>query len=716
MQKLKIFIICFVLLYIMFTAFIHHLLNINLHYIFMSFATLLFLYLTAKIIEINTPQKILCTDNIKKLQNQSNIIFYKIDYKKPGFPIIYVNPVFEETLGYKKDTILKKSTGWLSLISPEDKTYYLSKVKLCINDEISKSIDYRIKDKKGLEIWFRDEFELIRDENHKPLFIQGILINIDKIKKEKNKLYLSQKELEDIVFQKTTDLILINNALKKQNRFIYSILESITYPFFVINPDDYEIVLSNSSAYERKIKPGNKCFNSVFNYKKPCDEYGYLCPMKNILKNKEPVKTFREKNNKIEEIHCYPVFNNQRQIVNIIVYSLDITTSRKAQEKLLESEEKFRTIFEKSFIGLLIYNFDGYLMQANKAALNYLGTDVMHSLYNKNIFNLKIIPKNYVQELKSGQTIKFETKIDIINLVNSNNKSDNQNNVKDFDIIITPLSLAENDSDKIFIIQIRDITENKKFEKKLRISRYEAEEANRLKSQFLANISHDLRTPLNAIINFSRALSKKMLGEINEEQKDISDRILNSGQKLLQLINDLLDISKIESGNMDILPSNIFLPDLEKTIKDAAVPYRNEGVELITSIEDTFFFSDKLKVEQIIYNLVSNAFKYTEKGKVTVKIFKTDSNLNIIVSDTGVGIRHEDIKRIFDKYIQSNKVNKIKSTGLGLAIVKEIASLMGGYVDVESEKNIGSTFKVIIKETGYNLEKKHKIIEMNNSI
>ncbi len=634
----------------------------------------------------------------------ANIISYKIDISKNKYPLLHLNNKAEIILGFTEKSIRKKSKNWLSFIAKEDKNYITSILKNINTLHSPYSMEYRLLNNHGQSIWFKDEGEIIRDKNGKNIYLKGILINIDEIKREKNKLVLSQKELEERIFERTTDLILTNNALLKQNRFINSIIESLSYPFFVINPDTYEIVMANSAAHHNNIKYGDKCYKSLHSLNKPCVEKKIFCPLKSVIKNKKSVKVEKKINNNISEIHAYPVFNSEHKIINVIIYCIDVTTRKISEEKTRESEEKFRTIFEESFIGLLVFNSKGELIQQNKAATNYLEINNEEKFKPINLFNTDIIPEDSKEELLQGNTIKYENEFDIYK-VDAKQKKFTKNTFRQFDVIITPVIIRKEQGIKFFILHLRDITNKNNIEKKLRISRYEAEEANRLKSEFLANISHDLRTPLNAIINFSRALNKGIIGQLTHEQKDIAERIFNSGKRLIQLINDLLDISKIESGNMDILITKIFLPDLKKIIKEAAVPYQKNEVKLNIEIESNFFFTDKMKVEQIIYNLVSNAFKFTDQGSVSVIIKTIEEILFIYVSDTGVGINEKDINIIFDKYIQSSKIAKVKSTGLGLAIVKELAKLLGGYVEVKSKTKSGSEFTVQISDMRENMHK-----------
>jgi GAF domain-containing protein/anti-sigma regulatory factor (Ser/Thr protein kinase) len=226
----------------------------------------------------------------------------------------------------------------------------------------------------------------------------------------------------------------------------------------------------------------------------------------------------------------------------------------------------------------------------------------------------------------------------------------------------------------------------------------ELEAANRHKSEFLANVSHELRTPLNAIIGFSEVLQERLFGELNEKQAEYTDDILSSGRHLLSLINDILDLSKIEAGRMELEVTTFHLPD---TIENALLLVRERasrhGIKLDRAIDNRLgdFTGDERKVKQILVNLLTNAVKFTpEGGQVKVEARPGDSAVIISVADTGIGIAKEDQETIFEEFRQAggNYAQKREGTGLGLTLTKRFVEMHGGKIWVESELGKGSTF------------------------
>jgi len=238
----------------------------------------------------------------------------------------------------------------------------------------------------------------------------------------------------------------------------------------------------------------------------------------------------------------------------------------------------------------------------------------------------------------------------------------------------------------------------------LRRLRDEALIANQHKSEFLANMSHELRTPLNAVIGFSQMLKKQVFGKLNEKQLEYVDDIYTSGNHLLSLINDILDLSKVEAGRMELHLSEFDLPDALMTasslVREKAAKH---GITLEIDIDDKLgaFTADERKLKQILLNLLSNAAKFTpDGGKICVKAIRTKGGVEISVCDTGIGISPEDQAVIFDEFHQgsSHHARTKEGTGLGLALSQKFVEMHGGKISVQSELGKGSTFTFTLPE------------------
>ena len=250
---------------------------------------------------------------------------------------------------------------------------------------------------------------------------------------------------------------------------------------------------------------------------------------------------------------------------------------------------------------------------------------------------------------------------------------------------------------KTFATQSALAIQNARLFREIEAKGRELETASRHKSEFLANMSHELRTPLNAILGFSELLSERLFGDINEKQAEYLRDIQESGRHLLSLINDILDLAKIEAGRMELEPSDFSLPDaIANTMTLVRERAQRREIALVASIDPrlTQFRADERKLKQILLNLLTNAIKFTpDGGRVEVSATPKDGGVEIAVIDTGVGIAPEDQEAVFEEFRQVGAASrKIEGTGLGLAITRKFVELHGGRIRVESTPGKGSRF------------------------
>jgi len=250
----------------------------------------------------------------------------------------------------------------------------------------------------------------------------------------------------------------------------------------------------------------------------------------------------------------------------------------------------------------------------------------------------------------------------------------------------------------------REVTERKKAEEDVKRYAEQLEQANirlqevdRLKSVFLASMSHELRTPLNSIIGFSGIILQGMTGEVNEEQRKQLTMVKNSANHLLSLINDVLDISKIEAGKVELSLGEFSLDGVvREVVEPLSLTASEKGLEVLTEVpEGIALFSDKRRIKQVLMNLVSNAVKFTEQGSVKIAArVPGDDNLEVRVIDTGIGIKKEDMDKLFQPFqqIDVSLTKKHEGTGLGLHLTKRLVTLLRGDISAKSQYGRGSEF------------------------
>jgi signal transduction histidine kinase len=364
-------------------------------------------------------------------------------------------------------------------------------------------------------------------------------------------------------------------------------------------------------------------------------------------------------------------------------------------EQELKAEEREKKVLLDSLDELVVFvNPNLNIIWANKAALEYMKMGLQEAVG----ICLKFAP------CISGPLSDY---LQLEQIFITHNKKSWEFTSKDSRVwLVQAIPVTEEDGTIIGILETcRDITERKIAEKLLQEKQI-AEVANRTKSEFLANMSHELRTPLNSIIGFSDLLREKAYGELNERQFKSVGNISNSGKHLLNLINDILDLSKIEAGKMELDYKNFELASNFNMIKNLLSPIadrKNIKIETDIDRELTSIRADEDKFIQIMYNLVDNAIKFSyENSLVKVGARKKGDVVEITVRDTGIGIKAEDQNKLFKPFSQVDSFSSKSSqgTGLGLSLVKQIVHLHGGYVWFRSNPGEGSTFAFTIPIDG----------------
>ena len=313
-------------------------------------------------------------------------------------------------------------------------------------------------------------------------------------------------------------------------------------------------------------------------------------------------------------------------------------------------------------------------------------------------------------ELKSFLISKISIKSTVFGVIVMASKNENFYKKEDLDALnaassIISYILKDEELSNVFKIQLKalkdGIVEKNNAYKLIKEQNEKILEADKVKNEFLANISHELRTPLNSILGFADIMSAQLYGDLNHKQMEYIDDIKASGTHLLGMINEILDMSKIEANAMKIVKSTFFISRAINEVSNILMPLaKKKGVNILCVVEEDFeVFADYQKIQQILYNLLSNAIKYSpENDTVEVSAFYDDEKFTISVHDNGIGIDKKYHGKIFAKFVQldSAYTKKESSTGLGLTITKELVELHEGRISLISEVNNGSTFIVEI--------------------
>ena len=390
------------------------------------------------------------------------------------------------------------------------------------------------------------------------------------------------------------------------------------------------------------------------------------------------------------------------RVLEFLSIGTDITQQKHAEEARRESEARYRKLFESAPDGIVIADAESRYLDANPSMCRMLGyaRDELIGLHASDIVVPSEVPRigEALSEIESTAHHHREWTF-------------RRKDGSTFDAEVTATMMPDGDR----LGMIRDVSERKLAEAE-REKRERAEAADRIKSAFLATMSHELRTPLNSILGFTDILLQGLAGPLNTEQNKQLDMVLTSARHLLALVNDVLDISKIEAGQLEVAREPFDLrASIEKVLGIVTPRLESKGLELRVEFASGLgaALSDERRFEQILINLLTNAIKFTEHGQIGLAaepiagvMFPGAATeqpaVRVRVSDTGVGIKPEHLPRLFQAFhqIDSGSSRQEEGTGLGLVICRRLAGLLGGEISVQSEWGKGSTFTVTLPLKG----------------
>jgi protein-histidine pros-kinase len=396
-----------------------------------------------------------------------------------------------------------------------------------------------------------------------------------------------------------------------------------------------------------------------------------------------------------EEQTITPVLNETGEITNFIAVKQDISERRRAEEGLRTSEIRYRRLFEAARDGILILNgVTLRITDVNPFMTELLGYSrdefLGKELWEIGLFSDKEASQNAFRELQAKGYLRYED----LPLQTSQGK------LREVEFVS---NVYQEDGNQVIQCNIRDITDRKRFEQTLQEKNIELGNANLAKDRFLANMSHELRTPLNAIIGFTGTLLMGLPGPLNADQEHQLSIVQTGARHLLSLINDLLDLARVESGKVEIKDEPLVCQSVVEEVAAALRPLaEGKGLEFKIKAPKSGvrIAADRRILSQILINLSNNAIKFTERGQVRIQLRRRRANgqtlASIEVIDTGIGIRIEDQEKLFQAFQQVRTDHRNEGTGLGLYLSEKLAILIKGKIEFESEYGKGSTFRLLI--------------------
>lgn len=634
----------------------------------------------------------------------------------------YIEESIADRLGYPLKTFFPFTIEkWKSITHPEDQLIAFQLFKNHVNGKAAElEVPFRLKDTDDVWHWFLAKGRISeRRSDGYPLRVSGTLTDIS----EKKKIELESNEAHRMLrtlmgnlpgmayrckYDHDWTMLFVSKGADELTGYdAEDLLDNQKIAFNdLILPEYVEVIWA---LWEKAVSE-----HSIFNF-----EY--------------EIRTSTGKIKWVWEQGC-AIYNEHNEVVALEGFITDITDKRHAEQSLQDSEKRFRTLFEASEDANLIIE-NGCFIDFNPAALRLLGYS-RSEVYGKTPFFLspEFQPDGMKSEEKAALMIKQAKekgfhRFEWVHLRKDRNEFW-------VEVMLTQITLSGKD---LLYTTWRDITERKEAEIKLRelnerltqlnieyqqlnsefadqnallsesnlqilsineelkLAKRKAEEADKLKSAFLANMSHEIRTPMNGILGFAELLQSPDLQY--EEMISYIDIINGCSKQLLALINDIIDISKIEAGQLTITSGKVSGLNLLKEVYNMTSASVKSGVSYyspqIESNKDHLFLADEIRLKQVLINLINNAIKFTDKGHIEFGYYAEDEFINFYVEDTGTGIAAEYHSLIFERFRQvgSAIAREKGGTGLGLAISKAIVNQMGGDIFVESEPGKGSKFQ-----------------------
>jgi hypothetical protein len=497
---------------------------------------------------------------------------------------------------------------------------------------------------------------------------------------------VSLEKNEHLILNKSMPLY-----LRKLNCFLAGVLkkdenknikELMVMPFAAGKSDDWASVKKyfSSPELESRQEYSQFIYNNLYYYGLCLNGYGLF-----ILGRKKAFDHFF-----IKELQ-----NVVHHLAKTLIQSNEIEKRERAEAKLRESENRLSMLMQESPSVIETYDMDGLQISVNKAYEKFWDIPASETIQQFNILKskeieeaglMKYVKRAYQGESVSVQEYQFQPKRCLLL----------DNRERWLSTRIYPLKNQEGEV-KHIVVTHEDVTNQKEAENRILKAKEKAEESDRLKSAFLANMSHEIRTPMNGILGFADLLKQSAFDDI--DQNLYIELIEESGARMLNIMDDLIDISKVESGQMELFISETNINEQVGSVFNAfQAEANNKNIQLhienLLPETDSIIRTDKEKLYTILKKLMRNAIKYSKKGRIEINVEKKGDYIEFHVKDNGIGIHEERQEAIFDRFIQADMGDKraFEGAGLGLSISKAYVNMLGGEIWLKSKPNIGSKF------------------------
>lgn len=608
----------------------------------------------------------------KMVVENSPAVLFTVD-PNDRFRILYITENISQ-FGYDADDLITRGVSILDLIHPDD-VEELMDFHLKESDEKgipAYSGEYRIKKKTGEYRWVEDKSTEALDQDGKVVLHEGLLQDITERKKSREEIIRSQQRYRVLASNiPLTSVFLIDRDLR------YIVAQGTTMSNWGMSPEDFE-GKTLSEVHKTNLSEIQPAVVSA-------------------LQEKKDVNKFLIFRKRVYEMTVKPIMY-EGEVEYALGILRDITEEHEAKENLRKSEEKYRSLVEESTEVIFSMAPDLTLTYVSPNVKQFLGFETFEVLDRKltdflSDEDLMEFEKQFVGDdhfLENNQYLEFRLrrKDGAMRIFSSHGK------------------MVSTEEGKVFYNGIaRDITELKEAQKELYLAKERAEQASKVKSQFLSIMSHEIRTPMNAVIGMSHLLIED---NPRPEQLENLKTLQFSAENLLGLINDILDFTKIDSGKVELENVEFELKNvINRFIHSYTYQAREKALDIIFEYDEEIpskLLGDPVRLGQVINNLVSNAVKFTQEGHIRIALNRIDEDSEEIAikfdfEDTGIGIPEEKIQSVFEAFTQASAetTRKFGGTGLGLAIVKRLVNLFGSDINVIGRTGGGTIFSFVIR-------------------
>jgi len=626
---------------------------------------------------------------------------------------VYFSPIWFSMLGYGPDEFPQKLETWTELQHPDDRNGSLTFVQEVIkNRESSFDIEFRMKHKNGSYIWIRGMGKAVGfDEEGNTTRLTGIHEDINERKKG--------EQVRQVLFD-------ISNAVNSTHSLdeLYAMIreslgrvvdttncflalyndeaDTLTLPFMEDEKDAFTEFPARKTLTSFVIRTGQAQLVDIEREKQltqqgDIEPVGAPCvswlgvPLKHEGKT---IGVFAVQSYTEEIIYTQSDAELLEFASDQIALAID---RRRHQDRLRSNQERQRRVFESSPDPMLVVDPSALILDFNSAFLEAFNVKA-EVVYGQKIYRFidkvhwRLAIQNFAETWQKGYLKNLEYQV-----VRPDGIT--------FDAEVSTGAIYDGDGKpESMVLILKNISERKEAERKMLEAKYKAEESDRLKTAFLSNMSHEIRTPMNAIVGFSDLLSDEQLKP--DERRDFIAQINQGADDLMRLIDDIIDIAKIEAGQVNVHISECFIRELFKelhlmyiqNIKRTGKDDVSIMLEWNWPLNELAIYTDPFRLKQILINLLSNAVKFTEEGEIILGIQEHPEGVYFYVEDSGIGIREEKQKVIFDRFMQGHetKTKLYGGTGLGLAISKNLTEILGGNIGVESVSGEGAKFWFVL--------------------